>query len=156
MHCYKIYLLTGFDFGNIYGKVTRTVSDQGAKRFPTREERLKGQLAFLSAQVCRALKRAGKMYVNNNNKAISLWILKLSTIGDQAVLIFSVACFITMINTQDTNIYIYINYLITKLFVYYVHHICVLCDFFVVVYLQFCPEKYLYWNFAIQFVMLFQ
>jgi len=93
IHCYKMYLLTGFNFGNIYGKVTRTLSDQGAKCFPTREERLAGQLVFLSAQVYRALKRAGKVFVSNNNKAISQWILKLSTAGDQAVLIFQCRMF---------------------------------------------------------------
>ena len=42
-----------------YGKVTRSVSGQGAKRLTAREERLKERLAFLSAHVYRVPKRAG-------------------------------------------------------------------------------------------------
>ena len=42
-----------------YGKVTRTVSGQAAKRLTAREERLKERLSFLNAHVYRVPKRAG-------------------------------------------------------------------------------------------------
>ncbi|XP_053395915.1 uncharacterized protein LOC128556040 [Mercenaria mercenaria] len=42
-----------------YGKLTRSVSGQGAKRLTPREERLKERLTFFSGHVYRVPKRAG-------------------------------------------------------------------------------------------------